>query len=108
MKFKSWITNCLELFRCNDNKWIFVFFSGRYCFELPESDDIISSFNINGEHDEETDDDSNETPIMSVHEALKSLENVSNSIRGYQQLLKAVNSLEKFIRKKKDKFDETK
>ena len=71
-------------------------------FELPESDDIISLFNE--EHDEETDDVSNETPIVSAHEALKSLENVKTYLiqqEGASSYLKAVNSLEKFIREKR-------
>ena len=38
-------------------------------FELSESDNIISLFS--GEHDEETDDDSNKTPIVSTNKALK-------------------------------------
>jgi len=62
-------------------------------FELPESDDIISLFNE--EHDEETDDVSNETPIVSAHEALKSLENVKTYLiqqEGASSYLKAVNN----------------
>jgi len=70
-------------------------------FELFESDDIISLFS--GEHDEETDDDSNETPIVSANEALKSLENIKTFLiqqEGTSSYLKAINSLEKFIREK--------
>ena len=54
---------------------VFVFSRERCCFELFESDDIISLFS--GEHDEETDNDNNETPIVSANEALKRLETSS-------------------------------
>ncbi|CAG8772996.1 1148_t:CDS:1, partial [Gigaspora rosea] len=70
-------------------------------FELFESDDIISLFS--GEHDEETDDDSNETLIVSANEVLKSLENIKTFLiqqEGTSSYLKAINSLEKFIREK--------
>ena len=46
----------------------------------------------------------NETPIVSAHEALKSLENVKTYLiqqEGASSYLKAVNSLEKFIREKR-------
>ena len=52
------------------------------------------------ELDEETDDYSNETPIVSANEALKSLENIKTFLiqqEGTSSYLKAVNSLEKFI-----------
>ena len=46
----------------------------------------------------------NEIPIVSAHEALKSLENVKTYLiqqEGASSYLKAVNSLEKFIREKR-------
>jgi len=71
-------------------------------FELSESDDIISLFS--GEHDDETDDDSNEIPIVSANEALKNLENIKTFLiqqEGTSSYLKAANNLEKFIREKR-------
>jgi len=70
-------------------------------FELSESDDIISLFS--GEHDDETDDDSNEIPMVSANEALKSLENIKTFLiqqEGTSSYLKAANNLEKFIHEK--------
>ena len=62
-------------------------------FELSESDDIISLFS--GEHDDETDDDSNEIPMVSANEALKSLENIKTFLiqqEGTSSYLKAANN----------------
>ena len=59
--------------------------------------DIVERYKV-------TDDDSNETPIVSANEALKSLENIKTFLiqqEGTSSYLKAANNLEKFIREKR-------